>query len=63
MDKKIDTIPIDWIEAWIKKLESVDNAITKRDAMAIKSMLTKWKMEQHDSSCNEDYCEIGGNHG
>lgn len=57
------SIDIEWIEDWIKTLESTNNPIAERDAIAIRSMLTKWKMEQYESHCNEDYCEIGGNNG
>lgn len=63
MDKKIDTIPMEWIENWIKMLEKLDSPIAERDIVAIKSMLTRWKIEQYGNCCDKDYCEIGGNHG
>ena len=42
----VEAIPVDWIEAEIKKLRDMDNGFASLSAGQIKAMLNKWRKEQ-----------------
>lgn len=46
--KKTDAIPVDWIEAEIKKLRSMDFDLATMTAGQIEAMMRRWRGEQHD---------------
>ena len=58
---EVEAIPVDWIEAEIKKLRDMDNGFASLSAGQIEAMLKKWREEQAPH-CGPDYCEIGGEH-
>lgn len=60
--KTEDAIPLDWINNYINWLNSISTAMAAADVNAIKSMLTKWKLDNGGPVCGPDYCEIGGIH-
>jgi hypothetical protein len=41
--KKTDAIPVEWIEAEIKKLRDMDNGFASLSAGQIEAMLKKWR--------------------
>ena len=45
-DAKAEAIPVDWIEAEIKKLRDMDNGFASLSAGQIEAMLNKWRKEQ-----------------
>ncbi len=59
---KEDAIPMDWIYDYIGWLNSISTAMAAADVNAIKSMLTKWNLDNKCPVCGPDYCEIGGDH-
>lgn len=60
--KTEDAIPVDWINGYINWLNSISTAMAAADVNAIKSMLTKWELDNNGPVCGPDYCEIGGTH-
>lgn len=42
-----EAIPVDWIEAEIKKLRDMDNGFASLSAGQIEAMLNKWRKEQN----------------
>ena len=58
----VEAIPVDWIEAEIKKLRDMDNGFASLSAGQIGAMLKRWREEQQAPACGPDYCEIGGEH-
>lgn len=42
----VEAIPVDWIEAEIKKLRDMDNGFASLSAGQIEAMLKKWREEQ-----------------
>ena len=42
----VEAIPVDWIEAEIKKLRDMDNGFASLSAGQIEAMLNKWRKEQ-----------------
>ena len=59
---EVDAIPLDWINNYINWLNSISTAMAAADVNAIKSMLTKWKLDNNGPVCGPDYCELGGTH-
>ena len=59
---EVEAIPLDWINNYINWLNSISTAMAAADVNAIKSMLTKWKLDNNGPVCGPDYCEIGGTH-
>ena len=43
----VEAIPVDWIEAEIKKLRDMDNGFASLSAGQIEAMLKKWREEQN----------------
>ena len=58
----VPAIPLDWINNYINWLNSISTVMAATDVNAIKSMLTKWKLDNNGPVCGPDYCEIGGTH-
>ena len=42
----VEAIPVDWIEAEIKKLRNMDNGFAAMTAGQIEAMLKRWREEQ-----------------
>ena len=60
--KTEDAIPLDWINNYINWLNSISTVMAAADVNAIKSMLTKWRLDNNGPVCGPDYCELGGDH-
>ena len=60
--QEVPVIPLDWINGYINWLNSISTVMAAADVNAIKSMLTKWKLDNNGPVCGPDYCEIGGTH-
>lgn len=55
----VPAIPLDWINGYINWLNSISTVMAAADVNAIKSMLTKWRLDNNGPVCGPDYCEIG----